>query len=105
MNLNEYQKAAKSVCLPFAYSLDYLSLGLVAEAGEVAGVYAKYFRDRTSRGVMLEDVKKELGDVLWFVAVLADLHEASLEEIASKNIDKLLKRKENNTIGGSGNDR
>ena len=55
--------------------------------------------------LVLSDVEKELGDVLWYVANLCSDLEISMEEVAIKNIEKLQDRKERNVIHGSGDNR
>jgi len=84
----------------------YLIPGLAAEAGEVAGVYAKFLRD-TNRELnpIQEQMMKELGDCLWFVASIAKLYNVKLSDIAKMNIEKLEGRLQRGTIGGSGNER
>lgn len=104
-SLDLYQTQAYSYALPSAKTLHYLIPGLCGEAGEVASVFAKQQRDYTSYDKMTEDMKKELGDVLWFVAVTASMFNLSLSDIAQANIDKLESRQQRNVIGGSGNDR
>jgi NTP pyrophosphatase (non-canonical NTP hydrolase) len=103
MNLNEYQKETLRLVIPSAYNLEYLVSGLCGEAGEVASLYAKAVRDGHS--VSRENLIKELGDVLWFIAVLSDVFGVSMESVATTNLDKLYKRKANGTIKGSGDDR
>lgn len=115
MELNTYQEEAWSTILPKAESNIYLIPGLAAEAGEVAGKFAKYVRDYswpTSNKEIEEyeqkfedDLKKELGDVLWFVASIAKCNGFTLQEVALANLDKLQGRKERGTLGGSGDDR
>ena len=105
MNMREYQEKALSFALPSAKTLHYLIPGLCGEAGEVASVFAKQHRDYTPFGEMALELQKELGDILWFVAVTASHLDLSLEDIAQINIDKLESRKARNVIGGSGNDR
>lgn len=105
MQLNDYQEAALKTCLPSSYKLSYLVAGLAAEAGEVAGKYAKYVRDDTPLDTLRDDIEKEIGDILWFIAILADYHGTSLEEIARVNILKLNSRKERGVLGGSGDNR
>ena len=78
------------------------TLGLVGEAGEVAEKVKKLVRDST---FIPRDVIKELGDVLWYIATLADELNLGLDYIAEKNILKLQSRKERNTLSGSGDDR
>ena len=50
-------------------------------------------------------MQKELGDVLWYVSVLATYLDISLTDIADDNIAKLKSRKERGTLHGNGDDR
>ena len=54
---------------------------------------------------MRKTLKDELGDVLWYLAALATELACPLSEIAESNIEKLEKRKEKNTLHGSGDER
>lgn len=106
MQFNEYQSNALTTAKTTALSMDYLIPGLVAEAGEVAGHYAKYKRD----GYLLvgdpqDAIVKELGDVLWFIAVIAFQYGLPMEKIAQINLDKLRSRAARGMIEGSGDDR
>ena len=108
MQMNDYQKLA----LRTARSKDakdefyHLLLGLVGEAGEVAEKVKKVIRDEGSDFNKLDELfKKELGDVLWHIAVLAAYFDIPLEDIAQMNIDKLASRLERGTISGSGDTR
>jgi NTP pyrophosphatase (non-canonical NTP hydrolase) len=110
MKLNDYQKDARATCLESAKNLPYLVTGLAAEAGEVAGKYAKYLRDADNGDVVAfihlqEDLVKELGDVLWFIAVLSDKMGYTLEQVAQRNIDKLYSRKQRGVLKGTGDER
>jgi NTP pyrophosphatase (non-canonical NTP hydrolase) len=71
-------------------ALAILGLGCAGEAGEVAD----YLKKVVGHGheLNVETVKKELGDVMWYVSVLADEVGLTLEDIAQANIDKLRKR-------------
>ncbi len=72
MTFEEYQKAAVSFRTESANNEEYLTLGLIAEVGEAAGKLAKRVRD----GVWDEKAFiKELGDILWFVANLAEYYD------------------------------
>lgn len=82
-------------------------LGLVGEAGEVAEKFKKVFRDENSTltDQKITELEKELGDVLWYIAVLGSYMGLSLEDIASKNLSKLQARKTKGKLRGSGDNR
>lgn len=84
-----YEKEVKDQ-MPQALGLSVLALGVAGEAGEVAD----YLKKVIGHGHALDQEKlmKELGDVLWYVAVLANRTNISLEEVARENILKLRKR-------------
>ena len=108
MNFNEYQKKAKSTAIyPQSEALLYVCLGLCGEAGEMAEKAKKMIRD--DAGILYperkEAMKKELGDVLWYVAMLAHELDSDLSEIAELNIRKLDSRSKRGKIQGSGDDR
>lgn len=109
MKLNDYQTDARATCLDTAKNLPYLVCGLTAEAGEVAGKFAKYLRDENAnlKAFLLveKEMIKELGDVLWFVAIMADELGVTLEQVAQQNIDKLYSRQQRGTLKGSGDER
>jgi NTP pyrophosphatase (non-canonical NTP hydrolase) len=109
MNLDEYQKRAKRTASPKDKKdeLFHLLLGLMGESGEIAEKMKKIIRDHESDFDKLDkdDLKKELGDILWYVAILADYFDLSLEEIGSKNIAKLASRQARGTLSGSGDNR
>jgi NTP pyrophosphatase (non-canonical NTP hydrolase) len=109
MTFAEYQKAARKTAFYPAFGAGwvYPSLGLVSEAGEVAGKVKKVIRDHN--GEMSEDfkqtIKQELGDVLWYVAQLCSELELDMSEVAQANVDKLASRQERGVLGGSGDKR
>ncbi len=102
MNFNEYQQKAMAFRLESAGS-PYAFMGLIGEVGELYGAIAKAMRDDTE--IDTEYVKKELGDILWFVAAITTDMELNLSDVAQKNIEKLGSRKARGTIQGSGDDR
>ncbi|TAK96594.1 hypothetical protein EPO05_01470 [Patescibacteria group bacterium] len=109
MNFLEYQeKSRKTAKYPQAgNNFVYPVLGLTGEAGEVAEKVKKIIRDK---GGVVDDeareaVKKELGDVLWYVAQLSTEFGLSLEDVAAGNIEKLYSRLERGTINGNGDNR
>jgi NTP pyrophosphatase (non-canonical NTP hydrolase) len=109
MNFNDYQtKSRLTAQFPaIGHSVIYPTLGLVNEAGEVAGKIKKVFRDKD--GQISEEtrdaLKAELGDVLWYLSQVATELDLSLDEIAEYNIDKLMDRLERGKIRGDGDNR
>lgn len=104
LSLNHYQEqAATTAIYPQEVELEYLSLGLCSEAGEFAGKIAKWYRKDNSfpRG----DVLDELGDILWFIAQMANHLEVPLSVIARNNLEKLASRQERGVLKGSGDNR
>jgi len=81
----------------------YAALGLAGETGEVMELIKKGMRDQ--HVVDRERLTKELGDVLWYLARIADDHGIKLSDIAATNLNKLAQRKVDGTIGGEGSDR
>jgi NTP pyrophosphatase (non-canonical NTP hydrolase) len=109
LTLNDYQKAALRTTRGHDQpnELMHLVLGLVGESGEVAEKFKKLLRDKDLdlKQLDLEDMKKELGDTLWYLAVLADFLGVSFEEIGQKNIQKLADRQKRGMLKGSGDNR
>ena len=106
MTFDEYQSKALETALPTALTERYLIPGLVAEAGEVAGHYAKFQRDGyLLSGDPVPAILQELGDVLWFVAVLGSFYGVGLEDIARMNVEKLQDRMKRGVVGGNGDER
>ena len=85
----------------------YPTLGLVNEAGEVAGKIKKIFRDRGGQisEADREALKGELGDVLWYLTQICTDLGLTLEEVAETNLDKLFSRLERGQIQGDGDHR
>lgn len=109
LSLNDYQTAALRTANPKDRKNEvfHLLLGLCGEAGEIAEKAKKIVRDHDNDFSKLDpdDLTKELGDVLWHVAVLADHFDITLEDVGAKNIAKLASRQKRGTIGGNGDDR
>lgn len=110
MTFEAYQRQALTTVLSTGddfKDLLHWVLGLTGEAGEVAEKLKKIIRDKNS--VITEDDKqelaKELGDVLWYIAVFAHDLGVPLDTIAQQNLDKLLSRKDRGVLGGSGDNR
>lgn len=117
MTLNQYQRCAlETAVYPKEFKTIYPALGLTGEAGEVADKVKKVLRDsefivRDGSGAIVlpdqkrEELAKEVGDVLWYVATLSYDIGYSLEEIASMNYEKLKSRQQRDQLHGSGDNR
>tara|TARA_B100000700_G_scaffold322040_1_gene422643 strand:+ start:3021 stop:3350 length:330 start_codon:yes stop_codon:yes gene_type:complete len=109
MDLNEYQlKARKTALYPnVGDNIIYPTLGLAGEAGEVAEKVKKVIRDRKGKFTESDkdSIKKELGDVLWYIAQLGSEIGFDLNSIAEANLQKLSSRFDRGVIGGSGDER
>lgn len=112
MDLNEYQVRAGDSDNCAHIGLTYYALGLAGEAGECADKLKKHFRDDADEllgGALAperqEAMKKELGDVLWYVARFAHHLGFTLEDVGQTNIDKLASRMERGLLGGDGDNR
>jgi NTP pyrophosphatase (non-canonical NTP hydrolase) len=107
-DLDMYQQVAKTTAIyPREQAIIYPTLGLTGEAGEVANKVKKIIRDGSNSKdeKLVSEIKAEIGDCLWYIAVLADDFNIKLSDIASANLEKLAIRKKNNTIHGSGDNR
>ena len=109
MNFADYQTKSRATAKypAIGHAVIYPTLGLVNEAGEVAGKIKKVFRDKDgqiSAGTR-EALKAELGDVLWYIAQVCTELDMSLDEVAEANITKLLDRQARGKIQGDGDNR
>lgn len=97
MDLSEYQQQAMATGQAAladhrqntaAPQLEIYMLGLAGEAGSVAAEYKKYLRDRGAHARWLPRIGEELGDVLWYLAAIADKVGLELDEVAAANLAK-----------------
>ncbi|MDB4809645.1 nucleoside triphosphate pyrophosphohydrolase family protein [bacterium] len=107
MNFNEYQKLAKTTAIyDKKHQILYPALGLAGEAGEVANKVKKIIRDGYENNKDYRaDIGAEIGDVLWYCAVLASDIGLELSDIAVSNTVKLKDRMNRGVIGGNGDKR
>lgn len=130
LTLNEYQRRAMKTKTESSNNFAYMALGLVAEVGELADKVAKAIRkdllaiDHNSLSFpqlkkgeelrlvpfeeyreLLRGIKAELGDIMWFVAGLAEVLNVPLDDLAKNNLTKLADRKKRGVIIGNGDNR
>lgn len=109
MTFDEYQKRAKTTA-HYSASVPawiYLTLGLASESGEVADKFKKIIRNKDSL-FSAEDkaeIKKELGDVLWYISQISEELGFTFEEVAKTNIAKLADRQHRGVIKSTGDNR
>lgn len=92
MTGNEYQKlAARTINKDI--TMDEAEMhalhGMAGEIGEIHGIYQKMYQGHDVNHLHL---KKELGDLLWFIAEYCTACNWNLEDVMSLNIEKLKKR-------------
>lgn len=110
MELNDYQNKALETAI---YSDDkkvmYPTLGLAGEVGEVVEHVKKMYRKDISLKKLEQEkvdlLKKELGDVLWYLAILSSDLGFDLQDIADLNLEKLASRKERGVLHEQGDNR
>lgn len=109
MDFKEYQeKSRKTALYPnIGNNFVYPTLGLAGEAGEVAEKIKKVIRDK--EGIIddatREEIKKELGDVIWYLSQIASELNLSFDEVAEFNIEKLASRMKRGKLHGNGDNR
>lgn len=108
-SLNDYEEFVQRVWVGKGKSAEaslrnlfIASTGLGGETGEVLEKLKKSVRDDV---LDREALLKELGDVLYYLTVIARMHGYHLEDVIQGNVDKLTKRLHNNTVHGNGDDR
>jgi len=95
MNLNEFQEQAYKTAIYFnkGSNLIYPTLGLAGEVGEVVEIVKKVYRTEGPFDPKIKlEIVKELGDVLWYCAMLAKEAGYTLEDVAMLNVLKLKER-------------
>ena len=93
MTVNEYQKLAMTTLNPALDKKDVLIngvMGLCGESGEAIDLVKKWLAQ--GHPLDKERLAKELGDIAWYLAETATALDVSLEEVFSRNIEKLKKR-------------
>ena len=110
ISTNEYQRFTPTT---FMYNpennmeidLHHCAFGLLAEAGEIAGAYQKFYRGDYDEEELLNRIGKEMGGLMYYAAMLCNIEKLSLEEIMEDNMKILSNRKERGVIQGDGDNR
>lgn len=110
MNFNEYQKQALKTAINNPDQLmnkTIWAMGIAGESGEIIEKWKKIvaYKDGTISQEDIADLTKELGDVLWYLAIFAHSLNISLEDIARLNLKKLEDRSKRDVIMGAGDNR
>ena len=92
LTLNDYQRMARRTSGTKRKSdkMEEALFGLAGEVGELCDHYKKYMHQ--GHDLDYDHMAEEAGDVMWYLAEIADALGVTLEDIARRNIDKLLKR-------------
>ncbi|MBR4067295.1 MAG: nucleoside triphosphate pyrophosphohydrolase family protein [Clostridia bacterium] len=93
MQVNDYQQQAMTTLNPALSKRDVLInsvMGLCGESGEAIDIVKRWMAQ--GHELDREHLKKELGDIAWYLAEAATALDVPLEEIFQGNLDKLKKR-------------
>lgn len=106
MDFKAYQQCAMTTRIYHGEDqLVYSSLGLAGEAGELANKVKKILRGDDNREELIAGIRGEMGDVLWYLAALAEDIGTDLGQIAEENLQKLQSRYARDKIRGGGDGR
>ena len=110
MTFDEYQKQALTTAIHHPDPLmdkTIWAMGISGEAGEVLEKWKKIvaYKDGVISDEDMGELCKELGDVVWYVAVLAHSLGVSLDEIMERNLKKLADRQTRSVLKGAGDNR
>lgn len=93
----------RTAVYPIGRELEYLTMGLAGEAGEVANKVKKIIRGDFNTPDI--EIAKELGDILWYIDRLCSYFGTDLRTVMQQNMDKLEDRLRRGVIKGSGDNR
>lgn len=110
MTFSEYQKLALTTAIFHSDPLidkTIWAMGVAGEAGEVIEKWKKIvaYKDGEISEQDKHELKKELGDVVWYIALLAHSLDLSLDEVVELNLKKLSDRKRRGVTKGAGDNR
>lgn len=109
LGLDEYQEKCALTAIysknQKGHEIEYCTLGLVGEAGEIANKVKKVLRGDYTIEEICEDLGKEIFDVVWYCSMLATELGLSMDDLAHQNLAKLASRKARGVISGDGDNR
>lgn len=110
MTFDEYQKQALKTAHNHPDALmnqTIWAMGVAGEAGEVVEKWKKIvaYKDGIVSQEDLGELAKELGDVIWYIAVMAHSLGLSLDDIMQRNLEKLASRQKRGVIKSKGDNR
>ena len=110
MTFDAYQKKALTTAINHPDDLmdkTIWAMGIAGEAGEVVEKWKKIvaYKDGVVSEEDRAELKKELGDVVWYIAVMAHSLGLSFEEVMKVNVAKLASRKARGVTKGVGDNR
>lgn len=110
MTFDEYQKLALTTAINNYEPLmqrTIWAMGVAGEAGEIVEKWKKIvaYDDGKVSDEKLAELSKELADVVWYIAVMADSLGLSFNEIMAQNVEKLKSRKARGVLKGRGDNR
>ena len=92
MEPNQYQELCRKTAKKFddkEKEIMTLGLGISGEAGDVAGCIKKTLSHKDNQE---SGIKENLGDTMWYIAMICDFFQWDMEDIMKENIEKLKKR-------------
>jgi NTP pyrophosphatase (non-canonical NTP hydrolase) len=113
MTFDEYQQKALTTAYTNPDYIDTLmdktiwAMGVAGEAGEVVEKWKKIVAYKAGKITPeeLQELSKELGDVVWYVAVMAHSLGLSFDDVMKQNVQKLADRKKRDVLKGAGDNR
>ena len=90
--LKKYQEGCKRTVREFPskeFEIMTWGLGIAGEAGDVAGCIKKTYSHNNDQ---IQGTRENLGDTLWYIAMICNFYGWNLEDIFNENVEKLSKR-------------
>lgn len=92
MDLKEYQKICESTAFKYdspEFEIATWGLGIAGEAGDVASCIKKTYSHKKDT---ISGIRENLGDTMWYIAMICNFYGWDLNEVLQENVDKLKER-------------